>query len=1654
MKVQKFDPFLRLLTIAILVFSLVIPAGTGLAVDKPVRPAPASPDIDFNPAAGIGEAPEASLPELPIPAGSVNAALTAGAARLAALQNLDGGWDWPLDDGNPASISPKNTFGPIGMGLAKGYWHSGDAAHRAALLDAGTLLLTKTNNFSPSDGYLAAELDRVFGGTTYVNHVTANFYGPLAAGTYNRNGAGTLYDTAAYVNLIRTVRSGTQANLAAWDLGMGLVGAAAAGAETAPWVAGVKAEIDELNGDWTVSYYDVIGLAGAVYGLAYVGEDHDPIAGEHEAASSLADLAAILASYQITGGGFAWNSAYVIPNDANEAIQETAYAVLALSQVNRSLYLEAIQGAAEYMLSVQLATGGWAGDVLSTENNEITGEALWGIHVAAPEVWVAAGSGNDANSGERAFPKVSIQAGIDAVASGGTVNVLAGSYSETASNRYLYDGSGPYQFGLFIGAAKPGITVQGVDASGARITSFASALATVTTNATNGFGPSGFFIEGDDATISGLIVGANAVDQNKTIEVLGDNFSLKYCDLADLGGSVYLNDWRYDDVNDISHLQSYRIEGNNFQDGLSLDIASGAGYSGPVSGRVIMGNTFTNNAGSYWPFISFSGSDTGVPWFLYSVGGAQITGNTFNNTDPTGQHIRARGTYDNSQFDWASYWNNNTFNKAVIVGAVPPADVRTYSYPNTYGTFNNVRRIGAIVQPEIDNALAGDTVLAKDGVYVEQVEISKDLTLRGAGAGTIVRSPDALTKFFTTSGLNNYPVVYAHDAAAVTIRDLKVDGAGKGNANYRFQGIGFYNAGGEVQTVEITDVRDTPFSGAQHGVALYAYNADGTPRSLTVTGVTIHDFQKNGMALMGAGLTVDVNNSQVTGYGPTTVTAQNGIQVSSGASGVIGPNASVSGVSYTPGPWTASGMLIHNGGTVNVLNSSVSQSQTGVYFWGTSGTLANNTVYANSAGVGTTSFWGVIAGDPPRALPSVFDQEQGSLEAVPDALQAALSIAVNDNLITSDGNSTSSTGLDVNAGYDADDVSFSATGNTLSNWGYGMAVWQATDSTGLLTSFAANQNCISGNTSFGMYAEGFTANLNAENNYWGAGSGPTHASNPTGTGDAVSDYVDFQPWLTTCGGSAASWMNMRTGEINDLQPLLNGALPGDEIRFIGIGPVPGGATASQNGLTINLNGGTFGPGSPFLIVDADNVTVLGPGTLDGNGSLDPAILVLAGADNFTMQNVEVREWADGVQIAGAVTSFKLVNNFIHDNVDAGLQVDAAATLGGVVTIEGNLFKDNGGNGVQNDNGTALDATYNSWGSDAGPVSGDGASANVISDPWTFAELYLDMVPDTEAEVRSVLEGDSFDVAIKGDAENLYGLSFKFSYDPTLLQFNSTTFSFPWIDRCFPVGAPPAGTVHYQCALISGAEWDGGTIATFNFTATGSDLTGDGPWTDVFDVSHLVADTSAGAVGGVKVFVNNAGFNAPSDLARDITDLNDGQVDITGLANFTGFIDLQGRANDSGATLTVYDQLLKAGSTALASASSATSGAYTTAYLGSYQLAVGSAYYFQVDAPLYLPTTQIFVGTAETDWANGGTLTDRPLTPLAGVVLLGGDATNDDVIGIDDATCVGADYGTASSTCVGVSASSDVNGDGRIDILDLVLMGGNFDLLSSPWSQTP
>lgn len=215
-----------------------------------------------------------------------------------------------------------------------------------------------------------------------------------------------------------------------------------------------------------------------------------------------------------------------------------------------------------------------------------------------------------------------IQAAIDAAAPGDTINVYPGSYNETAPNRTILVGTpkeqGPHQFGLFI--AKGNLTIQGVNASGQPLTGVpqsSTVMPEVTTNATNNYGLSGIWVEGGNVTISGLRVLNNVSGENKTIEVVGNAFTLKHSHInVTGGGSVYLNDWLYDSATPKAHVESYTIESNLFDKGASLDIASGPGATGPVAGRKIIGNVWEDAPTADWALISFSGSSV-VPWLVY-----------------------------------------------------------------------------------------------------------------------------------------------------------------------------------------------------------------------------------------------------------------------------------------------------------------------------------------------------------------------------------------------------------------------------------------------------------------------------------------------------------------------------------------------------------------------------------------------------------------------------------------------------------------------------------------------------------------------------------------------------------------------------------------------------------------------------------------------------------------------------------------------------------------------------------------------------------------------------------------------------------------------------------------------------------------------------
>ena len=408
------------------------------------------------------------------------------------------------------------------------------------------------------------------------------------------------------------------------------------------------------------------------------------------------------------------------------------------------------------------------------------------------------------------------------------------------------------------------------------------------------------------------------------------------------------------------------------------------------------------------------------------------------------------------------------------------------------------------VQEAVDAAAPGDTVDVAAGSYEEQVVIAKDLLLRGAGAGsTVLLSPVSLTAFFNSGSDDNYPVLYIHDAT-VQVAGLTIDGAGRGNGNSRFMGVAFWNAGGSVAAAAITGVRETPFSGAQHGLGLYAGNDSGGPYSLTLSDLTVDDYQKNGVTLTGAGLGVALSNVSCAGAGVTNVIAQNGIEIADGAGGTL-TGCSVSGHHWDGASWTSTGLLLVAAAPTTVTGLDASEDQVCVYAYDSDLSLDASTILHTGA---DPAYDGITAWNStefskrggPRVQPSPLSA------LTPAGGRALMTVAVTNSTITGQ-NRPGAWGVDAYVEEDALDLDVH--GCTITGFETGCWLEEA----GGALDADCTDNRISGNDVGGMWSNA-TSPVDARQVWWGSHLGPYHAANnPDGLGDAVEGNVLFTPWL-------------------------------------------------------------------------------------------------------------------------------------------------------------------------------------------------------------------------------------------------------------------------------------------------------------------------------------------------------------------------------------------------------------------------------------------------------------------------------------------------------------------------------------------------------------
>jgi parallel beta-helix repeat protein len=239
------------------------------------------------------------------------------------------------------------------------------------------------------------------------------------------------------------------------------------------------------------------------------------------------------------------------------------------------------------------------------------------------------------------------------------------------------------------------------------------------------------------------------------------------------------------------------------------------------------------------------------------------------------------------------------------------------------------------IQAAVTAAGPGDQVKVCPGTYTEQVVIGPgkdDLRLFSqVPLAAVIQAPllMALPK----------SIVLVDEAQDVTIRHFTISGpfteAGCTNPPVAHTGIRVIGGGSAVILHNhITRIRDAnpALFGCQDGLGiLVGRQFEGQTGTAWILHNRIDLYQKAGIVADNEGSFVEIRQNEIVGEGPTSITAQNGVQISRGADAEVHYNR-VSRNLYTPPGVDATGFLLFqlNGGVAVHHNESF-ENDTGFY---------------------------------------------------------------------------------------------------------------------------------------------------------------------------------------------------------------------------------------------------------------------------------------------------------------------------------------------------------------------------------------------------------------------------------------------------------------------------------------------------------------------------------------------------------------------------------------------------------------------------------------------------------------------------------------------------------------------------------------------------
>jgi parallel beta-helix repeat protein len=237
----------------------------------------------------------------------------------------------------------------------------------------------------------------------------------------------------------------------------------------------------------------------------------------------------------------------------------------------------------------------------------------------------------------------------------------------------------------------------------------------------------------------------------------------------------------------------------------------------------------------------------------------------------------------------------------------------------------------ATIQAAVSAAAPHDEISVCPGTYAEQI------TIPAGKDGLVLRSRTPRAAIITAPATMADPgdIVRINGARDVTLEGFTIAGP-LPDALFcsLFPRSGVRVDGGGSATIlgnRISDIRsaDVAFRGCQNGAAvIVGSEREGEVGSARIEGNSIDGFQKTGILVENNGSNAVVVLNEITGDGPSTTIAQNGIQISFGADARVEGNW-VSGEIYAPSP-LSSAILLYAPGRTSVLGNQVRDADYGI----------------------------------------------------------------------------------------------------------------------------------------------------------------------------------------------------------------------------------------------------------------------------------------------------------------------------------------------------------------------------------------------------------------------------------------------------------------------------------------------------------------------------------------------------------------------------------------------------------------------------------------------------------------------------------------------------------------------------------------------------